>query len=509
MNELGVRSTEQVNRLNMVSLAKIRAPRGQSSPEITSRVSRESARGSLGEDDIRFFRTSIDENANETNDDLLARTQASPSATGVPFSQYVDVMVDKTSDNVILAGNLYKLLSGQLPTWEQREVILKKDKLSYSIDTYDSKGWNALGLPVAESMGLLDIEKVVSDADEKVDGEAEFMSRLAKCCCRPIDEAAAREVHDNSLRPHISHMGTAKKRGHVYTAYKTRFLVLTDAVLEYYEDEEAYLVGNEAGPRGSIPARDIKVKTSTPCGVDQSKDGYHFTIVNTSSGKVIEFACSDAAGRDVWVRKIAEAYHNSAIQSEKVNLAVYMRTGDDSIGRIHYFHAANEQECIAWTKALKSAIANAKKAKYASMKTLASRIFTNVRSIYNSMGMQLFIVFVIFGNFIVNVLEFELISKQQNIINIFDHLDVTFTTLFTLELAVNMIAHSDQMPLPFLSDGWNILDIVVVLVSVMAVVGNTVADDAGVRAIRVFRAFRVVRLTRHLVALKTIITVQD
>jgi hypothetical protein len=422
-------------------------------------------------------------------------------------------MVDKTSDQVILAGNLYKLLSGQIPTWEQREILLTKDKLSYSIDTYASKGWNTLGLPVAESMGLLDIEKVVSDADEKVDGEAEFMSRLAKFVSRPIDGGSfAGDVQDSSLRPHISHMGAAKKRGQINTAYKTRFLVLTDAgkeaVLEYYEDEEAYLVGNEAGPRGSIPARDIKVKTSTPSGVDQSKDGYHFTIVNTSSGKVIEFACSEAASRDMWVRKIAEAYHNSAIQCEKVNLAVYMRTGGDSIGRIHYFHAANEQDCITWTKALKSAIANAKKAKYASMKTLTSRIYTNMRSVYNSIGMQFFIVLVIFGNFIVNVLEFELMSKEPQTIKLFDDLDVAFTTLFTVELAANMIAHSDQMPLPFLSDGWNILDIVVVLVSLLAAVGNTVANDGGVRAIRVMRAFRVVRVVRHLVALKTIIKVQ-
>ena len=489
----------KVNRLNprLDSAAGIRAARGQRSLENKSRVSRESARSSL------------DEHVKEQNDDLLART---PS--GVPFSQYVDVMVDKTSDQVILAGNLYKLLSGQIPTWEQREILLTKDKLSYSIDTYASKGWNTLGLPVAESMGLLDIEKVVSDADEKVDGEAEFMSRLAKFVSRPIDDGSfAGGVQDcdkdNSLRPHISHMGAAKKRGQINTAYKTRFLVLTDAVLEYYEDEEAYLVGNEAGPKGSIPARDIKVKTSTPSGVDQSKDGYHFTIVNTSSGKVIEFACSDAAGRDVWVRKIAEAYHNSAIQCEKVNLAVYMRTGDDSIGRIHYFHAANEQECITWTKALKSAIANAKKAKYASMKTLTSRIYTKMRSVYNSIGMQFFIVLVIFGNFIVNVMEFELMSKEPQTIKLFDDLDVAFTTLFTVELAANMIAHSDQIPLPFLSDGWTILDIVVVLVSLMAAVGNTVANDGGVRAIRVMRAFRVVRVVRHLVALKTIIKVQE
>jgi hypothetical protein len=102
-----------------------------------------------------------------------------------------------------------------------------------------------------------------------------------------------------------------------------------------------------------------------------------------------------------------------------------------------------------------------------------------------------------------------LMSKEPQTIKLFDDLDVAFTTLFTVELAANMIAHSDQIPLPFLSDGWNILDIVVVLVSLMAAVGNTVANDGGVRAIRVMRAFRVVRVVRHLVALKTIIKVQE
>ena len=45
-------------------------------------------------------------------------------------------------------------------------MILADDRLSYGIDTNASKAWNTLGLRVAESIQLLDIEKVVSRAED-------------------------------------------------------------------------------------------------------------------------------------------------------------------------------------------------------------------------------------------------------------------------------------------------------------------------------------------------------
>jgi hypothetical protein len=85
---------------------------------------------------------------------------------------------------------------------------------------------------------------------------------------------------------------------------QTPFFVLTDEMFEYYEDENSYLAEKERGLRGSIPARNIKVSNGTPRGHDKTRDGYHFTIENTSNGRVVECACQDAQGRDMWLEKI-------------------------------------------------------------------------------------------------------------------------------------------------------------------------------------------------------------
>jgi hypothetical protein len=103
-------------------------------------------------------------------------------------------------------------------------------------------------------------------------------------------------------------MGVAKERGQINTADKHRFLVLSDVMLEYYEDPNAYLADTEGGLKGSIPVREIKVTPATPSGVDISQEGHHFTIETNSQGKRIEFACEDADGRDMWVQKILACY---------------------------------------------------------------------------------------------------------------------------------------------------------------------------------------------------------
>jgi hypothetical protein len=98
--------------------------------------------------------------------------------------------------------------------------------------------------------------------------------------------------------------GTMLRCEQINTPYKPRFFVLTDEMFEYYEDETSYLAEKEGGLRGSIPARNIKVSNGTPRGHDKTRDGYHCTTENTSNGRVVECACQDAQGRDMWLEKI-------------------------------------------------------------------------------------------------------------------------------------------------------------------------------------------------------------
>jgi hypothetical protein len=81
-----------------------------------------------------------------------------------------------------------------------------------------------------------------------------------------------------------------------------------------------------------------------------------------------------------------------------------------------------------------------------------------------------------------------------------------------------MIAHIDFVPFPFLSSGWNVLDLVVVVVSLFSAVtkafletgknGNSKAlkdQNQSLKVLRILRAFRVVRVFKRLTALRQII----
>ena len=116
--------------------------------------------------------------------------------------------------------------------------------------------------------------------------------------------------------------------------------------------------------------------------------------------------------------------------------------------------------------------------------------------------MQFTVVVIIIANFVANIVEFELMSADPAVINKVDDLDLAFTVLFTIELVANMIAHLDALPFPFLSDSWNILDMVIVFISLLSV-SNIAVQNGGVKAIRVMRVFRVIQLFRRLVALRS------
>ena len=119
-------------------------------------------------------------------------------------------------------------------------------------------------------------------------------------------------------RSSTCHMGFVKtpvwessrlRRGQFNTAYQTCFLVLNNAMLECYEDEQTYCVAKESGLKRSIPTKNLIVTPATPSGVDRSNEGYHFTIKCTSNDKiVIECASTDAEVRAMWVQKIEACY---------------------------------------------------------------------------------------------------------------------------------------------------------------------------------------------------------
>lgn len=116
---------------------------------------------------------------------------------------------------------------------------------------------------------------------------------------------------------------------------------------------------------------------------------------------------------------------------------------------------------------------------------------------YNSDLVQFFTAGLIFGNFVVNAAEAQVREGEGPVV--FGVLEMFFTAIFTVELAINFFAHKYG----HFINSWNIFDSVVVFVSLLSLLLNNLP---GIAVLRLMRAFRVFRLFKRLASLRKIMT---
>jgi len=80
-----------------------------------------------------------------------------------------------------------------------------------------------------------------------------------------------------------------------------------------------------------------------------------------------------------------------------------------------------------------------------------------------------------------------------------DGIDTFFTTMFTIELAINMYAH---LLWDFLENGWSLFDFLIVSISLLGLVYPALAN---ISVFRLMRAFRVIRIFGRLRSVRSII----
>jgi hypothetical protein len=80
-----------------------------------------------------------------------------------------------------------------------------------------------------------------------------------------------------------------------------------------------------------------------------------------------------------------------------------------------------------------------------------------------------------------------------------EYLNIVFTVIFTVELAINAFAHWFR---PFITDMWSQLDALVVALSILPLL----VPDQNTGIVRILRAFRILRLFRRVPSLRKIIT---
>jgi len=124
-----------------------------------------------------------------------------------------------------------------------------------------------------------------------------------------------------------------------------------------------------------------------------------------------------------------------------------------------------------------------------------------VARFYNTFQFQMFVACLIGANFLTNIIEKEVDPHGRRYTNEFRLLEMIYNILFTLELLINMYAHRCAV---FWRSGWNIFDVVVVLIGLVNMMNLPFPSCFSM--LRMIRAFRVFRLFKRVRSLKKIIT---
>jgi len=125
---------------------------------------------------------------------------------------------------------------------------------------------------------------------------------------------------------------------------------------------------------------------------------------------------------------------------------------------------------------------------------------------FESAQFQFFIAACITANFATNAWEAELNGtlvdengKESLAQGNFNKIDMFFTIVFTVELGFNMYAH---LFWKFVKDGWSLFDFLVVMISLVSISNEAVAN---ISVFRLMRAFRVIRIFGRIKSVKSII----
>jgi len=199
--------------------------------------------------------------------------------------------------------------------------------------------------------------------------------------------------------------------------------------------------------------------------------------------------------------------------ASEVHIVITTSEGGHNAGKT-YIHRVPESDAQAWLGALTSAVNQAKAAalkkelelKYGHSKYSMARAKSNI--VYQSERFQMLTAFVILSAFALDMCEAQLLPvKGSRTGFIFFILDAILTFLFTLELMLNIFAHSYNGFEPFYSKGSNWFDAVIVTISVCNVIVSAIGGELpNAKLLRLMRLGRAVKLFKALKDLNRLIT---
>jgi limonene-1,2-epoxide hydrolase len=158
-------------------------------------------------------------------------------------------------------------------------------------------------------------------------------------------------------------------------------------------------------------------------------------------------------------------------EKEDCVLEIFTNNGGFNDGRIFAVRGANHDEALSWTQIIQElAQQEVARIKAANEKSLFEKVQTSARSTYEHSVVQMGSALLVGINFVIMALQYEMMpsknTQEPDVKRAFDGVEYAFTVLFLMELFLNMLAHWFK---EFWGDVGNIMDFVVVLISVLSI----------------------------------------
>ena len=136
----------------------------------------------------------------------------------------------------------------------------------------------------------------------------------------------------------------------------------------------------------------------------------------------------------------------------------------------------------------------------------SNRFRLAVRKVVRYRGFDNFILVLIITSSVMLAAENPFWDPNALVVNVFFVIDIVMTTLFTLEMVLKMIAYGVLTTRgAYLTKGANVLDFVIVVVSIISLTANGNAALKSLRSLRTLRALRPLRMISRRPSLKLVV----
>eukprot|EP00597_Dinobryon_sp_UTEXLB2267_P012259 CAMPEP_0170122122 /NCGR_PEP_ID=MMETSP0020_2-20130122/16424_1 /TAXON_ID=98059 /ORGANISM="Dinobryon sp., Strain UTEXLB2267" /LENGTH=1432 /DNA_ID=CAMNT_0010352865 /DNA_START=1024 /DNA_END=5322 /DNA_ORIENTATION=+ len=145
--------------------------------------------------------------------------------------------------------------------------------------------------------------------------------------------------------------------------------------------------------------------------------------------------------------------------------------------------------------------------KYQSDRMVSAEFLSKCQSFLSHDAFETFVLIIVILSSALLAIDTPLLNPDTDLASTLRTLDICIVSIFSLELLLKSIVSYLQGTISdFIQNGWNILDIFVVVVSILSSAGNAVLEMSKLKSLRSLRALRPLRLMKRIAGLRVIVS---